>query len=144
MAALLASRFPESAPELFAYQASIVRAEWNFDGRCWVAYNRCYRREALAQKNLDWSVPTGCITEAFTRHARAIPRCSYCLQEDHSAHTCPRNPNRPWFGWIPEGVTTNPPEQQRATPRPPQSAECCCRYNEGNRRWQHTGMHIDA
>ena len=53
MAALIASRFPEKAPELFAYQASIVRAERNFDGRRWVAYDRCYRREALAQKNLN-------------------------------------------------------------------------------------------
>ena len=33
MAALIASCFPEKAPELFAYQASIVRAEWNFDDR---------------------------------------------------------------------------------------------------------------
>ena len=53
MAALLASRFPEKAPELFAYQASVLRAERNFDNRRWVAYDCCYRREALAQKNLD-------------------------------------------------------------------------------------------
>ena len=33
MAALLASRFPEKAPELFAYQASIVRAGRNFVDR---------------------------------------------------------------------------------------------------------------
>ena len=57
MAALLSSRFPHKAPELFAYQASIIRAERNFDGRRWVAYDRCYRREALAQKSLDWSTP---------------------------------------------------------------------------------------
>ena len=30
---MLSSRFPEKAPELFAYQASIVRAERNFDDR---------------------------------------------------------------------------------------------------------------
>ena len=63
MAALLASRFPEKAPELFAYQASIVRAERNFNDRRWVAYD-------------------------------PLPRCSFCLQEDHVVHMCPRNPNR--------------------------------------------------
>ena len=57
MAAILATRFPEKAPELFAYQASIVRAERNFEGRRWVTYDRCYRREALATKDLNWSAP---------------------------------------------------------------------------------------
>ena len=50
MAALLASSFPEKAPELFVYQASIVRAERNFDDHQCVAYDRCFRREALSQK----------------------------------------------------------------------------------------------
>ena len=129
MAALLASRFPENAPELFAYQASVVRAERNFDNRRWVAYDRCYRREALAQKNLDWSVPNARLyNEAFTGHARAVPRCSFCLQEDHVSQACPRNPNRPWFGWLPA------PSHSLQTPQSPrvaQSAECCRRYNDG-------------
>ena len=90
MAALLASRFPEKAPELFAYQASIVRAERNFVDRRWVAYDQCFRREALAQKNLDWSVPNARLyNEAFTGWAKALPRCSFCLQEDHVAQYCP-------------------------------------------------------
>lgn len=48
MANLLASCFPEKAPKLFTYQASIVRAECNFDDRRWITYNHCYRREALS------------------------------------------------------------------------------------------------
>jgi hypothetical protein len=108
MAALLVSRFPQKAPELFAYQASIIRAERNFDDRRWVAYDRCYRREALAQKNLDWSIPNARLyNEAFTGYARIIPRCSFCLQEDHLAQACPRNPNRPWFGWLNDPAQSN-------------------------------------
>ena len=42
MAAPLVSRFPHKALEMFMYLASIVRAERNFDGQRWVAYNRCY------------------------------------------------------------------------------------------------------
>ena len=33
MAAVLVARFPEKAPEIFAYQATIVRAERNYDGQ---------------------------------------------------------------------------------------------------------------
>ena len=84
MAAVLTTRFPEKAPEFFSYLASILRAERNFDDGRWVAYDRCYRCEALAQKNLDWSVPNARLyNEAFTGRARAVPRCNYSLQEDH-------------------------------------------------------------
>jgi hypothetical protein len=51
MAAVLATRFPSKAPELFAYQATITRAERNYEGKRWVAYDRHYRREALARKD---------------------------------------------------------------------------------------------
>ena len=131
MAALLASRFPDKAPELFAYQASIVRAERNFDDRCWVAYDRCYRREALAQKNLNWSVTNARLyNEAFTGCARAVPRCSFCLQEDHVAQTCPRNPR---FRCLQDPLDHFPQHQRPSTSHPPQSAECCRRYNEGTK-----------
>ena len=136
MAALLVSRFPEKAPELFAYQASIIRAERNFEGRRWVTYNRCFRREALAQKSLDWYIPNARLyNEAFTWRAKAVPRCTFCLQEDHVAQHCPHNPNRPWPGWFQEPMPFQPNlSHQPPTTRPPQSLECSHRYNEGKCR----------
>ena len=131
MAAILATRFPEKAPELFAYQASIVRTERNFEGRRSVNYDRCYRREALATKGLNWSAPNlRLYNEAFTGHARAIPRCSYCLQEDHTSQVCPRNPGRPWFGMHHEPMG----HAQRPLGSRAQSSECCRRYNDGKCR----------
>ena len=95
----------------FAYQAAMVRAEWNFEGSCGVYYDRCYRREALASKNLDWSIPNiRLYNEAFTGHARSLPRCSDCLQDDHASSICARNPARPWFHF------PRPNHWQRATP----------------------------
>ena len=47
MAAILATRFPCKAPKLMAYQATIVRAERNYEGKCWVSYDRKFQREAL-------------------------------------------------------------------------------------------------
>ncbi len=93
MAAILATRFPEKAPEFLAYQASIVRVERNYEGCQWVLYNRQYRREALARRDLNWSVPnTRLYNEAFIGRAWVIPKCSYCLSDDHLAGSCPVNP----------------------------------------------------
>ena len=89
MAALISARFPDKAPELFAYQASIVTAERNFDDRRWVAYDRCYRREALAQTNLDWSAPNAWLyNEAFTAPGQCLAAQSAFRRTIHhnSAH----------------------------------------------------------
>ena len=137
MAAVLCTRFPEKAPELFAYQAMIVRAERNYEGKRWVAYDRQFRREALARKDLNWSVSDPRLyNEAFTGRAKAIARCSYCLQDDHVATLCPRNPNRPLFGWYPDtsawpmqmAMSSQPPSLHS---RPTNPNEICRRFNEG-------------
>ena len=79
-------------PELLAYQAAIIWAERNYEGKQWVAYDRQYRREALARKDLNWSIPyIRHYNEAFTGRAKAIPRCSYCLQDDQPTSMCPKS-----------------------------------------------------
>ena len=135
MAAILATRFPHKAPELFAYQATIVRAERNYEGKRWVAYDRQFRREALSRKSLDWSVTDSRLyNEAFTGRARTISRCSFCLQDDSQ---CPRNPSRALFGWLPEvtgwpqqltfaGIPSTRPLTGQST-----AQEACRRYNDG-------------
>ena len=102
MAAILCTRFPHKAPELLTYQAAIVRAECNYEGTQWVSYDCRYCREALARKDLNWSVlDPRLYSEAFTGRAKNIQRCSFCLQDDHKKNTCPRNPHRPLLGWLP-------------------------------------------
>ena len=133
MAAVLVTRFPEKAPELWAYQATIVRAQRNYEGNRWVSYDRQYRREALARKDLNWSITDSRLyNEAFTGRARAIPRCAYCLQDDHGSTACPRNPDRAWVEWH---STQTPPWSLRPLPpvQPAHNApqEICRRFNEG-------------
>ncbi len=129
MASILTSRFPEKAPEFFAYQASIVRAERNYEGKQWVIYDRQFRREALARKDLNWSAPNPRLyNEAFTGRARAIPRCSYCLQDDHMASSCPRNPAS-MGAWVPPFWQGQP----HSTPGIP-SQEICRNFNSGKCR----------
>ena len=54
MAAILSTRYPEKAPEFWACMCSIVKAERKYEEDVWVSYDRCYRREALANRSLDW------------------------------------------------------------------------------------------
>ena len=99
LSAVICSRFPDKAPEMFAYQATTVRAERNYEGQQWVTYDRQFRREAPARKDLNWSVTDlRLYNEAFTGRARAIARCSFCLQDDHTDAYCTKKPNRPLFG----------------------------------------------
>ena len=110
MAATLITRFPEKALELFAYQAQIVQAERNYEPGRRVVHDRQFQREALARKDLNWSVTdTRLYSEAFTDRVRAIPRCQFCLQDNHSTPYCPRNPDHPWQEWSP----SQPPGHHR-------------------------------
>lgn len=130
LAALLSTRFPDKAPELWAYQSTIVRAARNYEGGAWVAYDRQYRREALANKNLDWSVPNHRLyNEAFTGRAKSIPRCHICLSDTHPTHQCPSNPNLlTGFGW--QDTRLAPTAQWHTRSTPPNRPEICRNYNE--------------
>ena len=142
LAAVLCSKFPDKAGELLAYQASIVRAERNYEGKRWVAYDRQYRRQALARRDLNWSVTDPRLyNEAFTGRARPIARCSFCLHDDHAAGQCPQNPHRPIFGWFPDPSSWAANQPYPLSPaihprnRPTASIEICRRFNEGRCRY---------
>ena len=66
-------------------------------GKQWAVYACQFSREGLARKDLNWSAPNlSLYNEAFTGQDKAIPRCSVCLQDYHSAATtCPKNPAGP-------------------------------------------------
>jgi len=86
--AILATRFPDKAQEFLAflaYIAIIVRAERNYDGDRWAVHDRQFRREALARKDLNWSVTNSRLySEALTRRAWCIARCGFCLTDNHT------------------------------------------------------------
>ena len=101
MASLLETRFPEKGPEFWAYMTTILRAAHNYEGASWVAYDRQFRRDMLARKNLNWSATnTRLYNKAFTGRAKALPRCQRCLNEDHGAQVCLHNPHLPYMGWL--------------------------------------------
>ena len=80
---------------MWAYKSSIIRAARNFDGTVWVAYDQQFRREALAQRDLNWSATNARLfSKAFTGRAQVIPRCRYRLSETQSSGL-PREPGQP-------------------------------------------------
>ena len=86
-------KYPQHVPDFMAYQKSIVRASQNFEGSSWVLYDQCYRRQAVATKNLTWSIPDSALyNEAFTGRAKAIPCCQHWLSENHTLNDCPNYP----------------------------------------------------
>ena len=132
MAAVLVSRFPEKAPELWAYQSTILVAAHNYEGANCVAYDRQFRRAMLAKKDLNWSVPnTHLYNEASTGRARSIPRCPHCLSDDHSGAGCPHNPNPPILGRF-QGSA---PAQNVPASQPPASATAPTRSLEVRRNF---------
>lgn len=76
-----------------SYQEIIIKVDQNFEGKVWVEYDRCYRRQVVATKSLGWAkIDTALNKEAFTGRARSVPRCNFCLSLDYSDHDCPACP----------------------------------------------------
>ena len=143
MAAVLVSRFPEKAPELWAYQSTILNVAHSYEGATWVAYDQQYRREMLARKDLNWSVPNSRLyNEAFTGRARFMPRCQHCLSEDHGSTGCPQHPNPMVVGWFqpPSNLPLStlpslpPPTLAVSQPKTP-GQEVCRNFNNGRCRF---------
>lgn len=143
MAAIITCKFPEKAPQWFAYQRSIVSASQLFDGPAWVSYDTRYRRKAAISQSFDWSdIDSGLYSECFTGRARVRPTCRICLSESHLDRSCPLNlttpPNqgqsyryyqtgsRPWNGTVGGGARL---KQDKA----PLDLELCGLFN------RHTG-----
>ena len=121
MAGILTTKYPERAPDLFAYQKTIVHASRSFSGDHWVTYDLCYRRQAAATKSLRWSIiDFSLYNETFTGRARVLPRCRYCLSEHHRSSDCTFAPDQS-------------PSTPKATPRESTSRpQICLLFNTKN------------
>ncbi len=103
-------RFLEKTPELFAYQASIVRA----GGR---EMGGQYRREALVWKDLNWSVTDSCLyNEAGPGQFRDALTVSGRTIQGSSAHKTRRGLGMAGFQAPQHGLH----QQGRPTPAGPQ------------------------
>lgn len=93
LAAVIASKYLDKSPQLFAYARTIVRASRNFEGLAWASYDSSFRRQAATRHNYDWStIDHTLYSEAFTGRARIKARCHHCLSDTHPSDECPLIP----------------------------------------------------
>ena len=143
MAAILARRYPQKAPELFAYLRRIINAAQKYEGAAWVTYDRVFRRQAAARGTLDWSQEDQALyNEVFAGRARQCTRCRHCLSEHHATETCPDTPVFP-FAFPQLSMTSAAPMGNMTQTRPPlaRSGELCRKFNENRcfyRQCKHT------
>ena len=102
-----------------------MRSARNFEGTGWEAYDRMYRRQALAQQNpahrLLWAAEDATLyNEVFVGHARIVHRCVHCLSKHHISAVCP------------DTAVFCPPWQfqQQAQPQRQSAIETCRKFNE--------------
>ena len=130
MASVLVESHPEKATHLFAYLRRVSRAARNFQGSAWVAYDRIYRRQALARGSLDWGLEDPSLySEAFVGRAKVVPRCSHCLSEFHAVDACPDFPRVVSYSCTPfhsQTVGVSPQVNHTSF-----ANEICKRFNEG-------------
>ena len=113
MAAIITSKYLSKAPQLWAYQRTIVRASQNFDGPSWVAYDMQFRRKAASKKSWDWGeIDLTLYNEMFTGRARAKVHCRICLSKSHLERACPLAP--------PPGLMLSTPNNNQFASHPQQ------------------------
>lgn len=97
----------EKAPKLFASNATIVQVKRDYVSAWWTSYDRWYWCQALACKDLNWSLSDARLYhKAYTGRAQAIARCMWCLEDDHLEVVFLKNPHRPIFRFFMDASTT--------------------------------------
>ncbi len=73
------------APELMAYQSTIVRVSQDFVGLAWVRYDAAFRRQAALTGNTRWSVINSTsYTMCFASQATNTKQCELCFVLHHT------------------------------------------------------------
>jgi hypothetical protein len=83
----------EKAAELWAYQTTIIHTAHTYEGVNWVAYDRLCRREMLAVKNLNWSVPNQRPSRGKPRGTRSAPIASQRTTRQQAVLTTQTHPS---------------------------------------------------
>ena len=74
---------------MMAYMIQIIRANQEYEGLAWFAYDEAYRRQAAATQHWEWSrINLSIFAVCFTGKARRGKRCEWCLIASHSSEEC--------------------------------------------------------
>ena len=85
---VIARKQPQCMPDLMGYQILMLEASNEYQGNCWLAYDRHFRQQAASLPNCKWSNIDSTIWNlAFTSQARASC-CRHCFSLFHLSKDC--------------------------------------------------------
>lgn len=94
-AAVITSKFPHKARELWAYQAMMVSEQRRCGGRGWLLYDSGFRQQMSAIESTDFSkINQSLYTTTFLAYGGWGLYCSHCLASDHAQEDCALHPQR--------------------------------------------------
>ena len=94
-AAVVCSKYPEKAREMWAYQATMISEFRRCGGRGWRLYDTAFRQHAASLESTDFSkINQGLYTTTFLSYGGKGQFCQSCMMSDHSHEECALHPNR--------------------------------------------------
>ena len=80
---------PERAQDLLGYQAVIIDANMQYEGRGWMGYDRRFRQIAAADPSRKWSsLDSDLWNMSFAGLARRTVYCQHCSVSSHTSEEC--------------------------------------------------------
>ena len=94
-AAVVASKYPEKAKELWAYQATLIGEARHCGGRGWLLYDSAFRQQITSFDAVDFSkINPSLYSTTFLAYGAGAKFCPECMMADHSQEECALHPSR--------------------------------------------------
>lgn len=94
-AAVVCSKYPEKAREMWAYQATMISEFRRCGGRGWRLYDSAFRQHATSLETTDFSrINQGLYTTTFLAYGGKGQFCQSCMMSDHNHEECALHPSR--------------------------------------------------
>lgn len=94
-AAVLCSRYPAKAKELWAYQATMISEHRRCGGKGWSVYDALFRQQITSMEAVDFSkINQGLYATTFLAYGGRGQFCQSCLASDHNHSECALHPNQ--------------------------------------------------
>ena len=94
-AAVITSKYPHKARELWAYQAMMVSEQRRCGGRGWLLYDSGFRQQLTSVEAADFSkINQSLYTTTFLAYGGRGLYCPHCLASDHAQEDCALHPQQ--------------------------------------------------
>ena len=92
-AAVVCSKYPQKAQELFAYQANMVNEARRCGGKGWLLYDATFRQQISSIEATDFSrLNPSLYSSTIVAFGKQSPCCTLCMLPDHTQEECALNP----------------------------------------------------